>query len=71
MKVMKIDTKNIITPRTTGYAATGGLALSMISGVSKNKSFRKAHKSFAWFTAAATLIHIGLIESYRFKKKKH
>lgn len=61
---------SIITPRTTGYAATVGLGAAILSGVSKNKSLRKAHKPLAYITALLTAAHIGLIEYLRHKYKK-
>lgn len=70
MNIQKIDTSKFITPKTTGYAATAGLGLSIISGVTKNKSFRKAHKPIAYLSALFTAIHIGLIEYYHHKYKK-
>lgn len=70
MKVSPISKNSIITPKTTGYGATAGLGLSIASGISKNKSFRKAHKPLAYFSAVMTLIHIGLIEYYHHKYKK-
>lgn len=66
---MKIN--SIITPKTTGYAATVSLGLATASGISKNKTFRKAHKPLAYVTAALTLLHIGLIEYYHYKFRKN
>lgn len=68
MQVSKVN--SIITPRTTGYAATAGLAFSVWSGLSKNKSIRKTHKPVVYITAALTALHIALIEYYRHKYKK-
>lgn len=70
MKVSPVRQQSILTPKTTGYAATAGLALSVMSGVSRNKSFRKMHTPMAYLTAALTAIHIGLIEYYHHKYKK-
>lgn len=68
---MKASSVNsIITPKTTGYAATTALGLAVWSGVSKNKTFRKQHKPLAYLTAILTAIHIGLIEYYHHKYKK-
>lgn len=64
---MKIN--SIITPKTTGYAATAGLGLSIYSAVSKNKGIRKSHKPIAYITAGLTAIHIGLVEYYHHKYK--
>ena len=69
---MKIQSVNkIITPKSTGYAATVGLGLSVWSGISKNKTLRKKHKPLAYITAGLTAIHIGLIEFYHHKYKKN
>lgn len=70
MQVSPIKQNSILTPKTTGYSATVGLGLSIASGVSKNKNFRKAHKPLAYFSAVMTLIHVGLIEYYHHKYKK-
>ena len=66
---MKIN--GIITPKTTGYAATVSLGLATVSGISKNKTFRKAHKPLAYVTAALTVLHLGLIEYYHHKFKNN
>lgn len=70
MKVNPVNRNSIITPKSTGYAATTALGLAVWSGVSKNKTFRKQHKPLAYITAALTAIHIGLIEYYHHKYKK-
>ena len=67
MKVDKIQ--QYITPKSTGYASTVGLCLTVMSGISKNKTIRKTHKPFAWITAGLTALHIGLIEYYNYKFK--
>ena len=68
---MKISPINqIITPKTTGYSATLALGMATISGISKNRNFRKAHKPFAYLSAALTVIHIALIEYYHHCYKK-
>ena len=70
MKTQPVIMNKIITPKTTGYAATVGLGLSVWSGVSRNRNFRKTHKPLAYITALLTAIHIGLIEYYHHKYKK-
>ncbi len=63
---MKVDSiKSYVTPKTTGYSATAALGIAVLSGVSKNKSFRKTHKPFAYISAFLTAVHIALIESYK------
>ncbi len=70
MKVDSVKKNSIITPKTTGYAATVGLGASVWSGISRNKTFRKQHKPLAYITAFLTAAHIGLIEYYHHKYKK-
>ena len=67
MKIEKIQ--SIITPKTTGYTAAGAFGLAIASGMSKNKTFRKSHKTFGWIGVIATIAHIGLIEYYHYKYK--
>ena len=70
MKINSISQQSIVTPKTTGYSATAGMALTVLSGISKNKSIRKTHKPLAYITAAITALHIGLIEYYHHKFRK-
>ena len=70
MKVDSSRAQSIITPRTTGYAATACLGAAVWSGISKNKTFRHQHKPLAYITVLLTAVHIGLIEYYRHKYKK-
>lgn len=70
MEIRPVIMNKIITPKTTGYATTAGLGLSVWSGISRNKTFRKKHKPLAYTTAVLTALHIGLIEYYNFKYKK-
>lgn len=69
MKVEKIFNNTIVTPKTSGYTAAAGLGLALISGVCKNKTVKKAHKSIAWITALATIFHIAQIEYLHHKFK--
>ena len=71
MKVSSISQNKYISPKTTGYAATGGLVLSMYSGLCKNRTMKKIHKPASYFTAIMTAIHIALVEynSYKYKNK--
>ena len=69
MKVDSVKPNQIITPKTTGYAATVTLGASILSGISKNKTFRKQHKVLAYLSAALITLHIGLIEYYHHKFK--
>ncbi len=68
---MKISPINqTLTPKSTGYSATFALGIATLSGISKNKSFRKMHKPFAYLSAIFTAIHIALIEYYHHSYKK-
>lgn len=68
MKVSSVS--SVITPKTTGYASAVGMGLTLMSGMSQNKIFKKAHKPLAIFSAIAAIIHIGLIEYYNYKFKR-
>ena len=57
----------LINTNSTGYLAAGGLGLTVASGITKNKSFRKAHKGFSMFTGAMVLLHIFLIETNKMR----
>lgn len=65
---MKIE--KIITPKTTGYLSLAGFGGTILSGISKNSSFRKFHKPLAYLSIASTALHIGLIEYSCYKYKK-
>ena len=62
MKISPISNNRYITPKTTGYAAASGIALCVISGMSKNRTLRKTHKLLAGLSVLFTAIHVGLIE---------
>ena len=47
--------------------AAAGIGLTILSGISKNKTFKKTHKPLSIFSALATILHIGLIEYYHYK----
>lgn len=67
---MKVNpVQNYITPKTTGYAATTALGMSVVSA--KVKPLRKTHKAFAYLAAAFTALHIGIIAHYHNKYKKN
>ncbi len=69
---MKVDSINrYINPRTTGYSALAGFALTAATGMGKNKQFKRMHKPLFWISAAATAIHIGQIEYMKHKFKKN
>lgn len=59
-----------INSKATGYMTTGGLALSVISGISKNKSLKKCHKSFAIITSLLIAFHIFSVEYNKKMYKK-
>lgn len=68
---MKVDSvrQNYFTPKTTGYAATTALGMSVVSA--KVKPLRKTHKPFAYASLILTALHIGLIEHNHHKYKKN
>ena len=63
----------IITPKTTGYTAVVCLGNAVVSGIVKNKTYRKTHKASAYIGAAITAVHIAQIEYYhsKFKNKEN
>lgn len=65
MKIEKIQ--SYINPKTTGYGSASGIALTVMSGISKNKTIRKTHQPFACATAFLTILHVSLIEFYNYK----
>ena len=70
---MQVDTiqSQIITPKTTGYASVACLGNAVLSGISKNKAYRKTHKSSAYIGALITAVHIAQIEYHHYKFKKN
>ena len=68
MKIFPLDNR-YVTAKTTGYITTAAIGLSVISGMSKNKSFRKFHKPFAYLSVLLAATHIGLIEYNHYKWK--
>ena len=66
---IKQNSFRIITPKTTGYAATTCMALAIYSGVTKSKTLKKQHKFLGYLSVLLTAVHIGLIEYYHHKYK--
>lgn len=62
--------KPILTPRNTGFLATGAIGLSTIRAFSNSKNIKKNHKLFGCLTTIFTLLHIGTIEYLRYKYKR-
>lgn len=62
--------KPILTPRTTGFLATGAIGLSTIRAFLKSKEIRKSHKWIGYLATAFTLLHIGTVEYLHHKYKK-
>ena len=69
-KINQTHTKYVLTPKNTGYLATGALLITTARAFSKNKSITKSHKIFGYITAALTLLHIGVVEYLHHKYKK-
>lgn len=57
--------RQLINSKNTGYLATSGVALALVSGITKNKSFKKSHKYIALATSALIALHIFCIANYR------
>lgn len=66
MRISSVQT-SIITPKSTGYAATAALGATVLSGVSKNRTLQKAHKPLACVATVLVFLHIGIIEYYHLK----
>lgn len=62
--------KPILTPRITGFLATGAIGVSTIRAFSNSKPIKKNHKLFGYLAVGFTLLHIGTIEYLRYKYKK-
>lgn len=73
MKLLPVSNKNTNTKtrqkpnyvKITGYAAAGLGAASAVAAKSKKLTL---HKYFAYLAGLFTAAHIGILESYRFKK---
>lgn len=63
----KAKKRPIINTQNTGYIATAGIGLSVISGVSKYKTLRKSHKFFAGLTFIAAATHIYIATGWKRK----
>lgn len=61
--------RHIINAKNTGYMATAGIGLTMVSAMVENKFVKKSHKFFAWFSLATLATHIYLV-SKRHKQKQ-
>ena len=70
MKTENITNKPFLTPKNTGYAAAGALALTSIRVASTKKPVVKSHKILGGITAILTLLHIGVVEYLHLKYKK-
>lgn len=53
----------------TGWGAGAGMVLTMASGYTKNKNFKKQHKNLALFTTIMTIAHV-LLTKFKHSKKK-
>lgn len=52
------NNRPVINARNTGYVASVGFGLTMLSGVTKNNFLRKNHKIFAGISLIAMIAHI-------------
>ncbi len=73
-RIQKIDNsqqrKPIITPTSTGIAATAALGITTARAFVKSKPINKTHKVIGILTALLTLFHIGTVGYYHHKYKK-
>jgi len=72
-KVQKIGNyykEPILTPKNTGYLATGALIVTTARAFTKSKSITKSHKLLGFITAGLTLLHVGVVEYLHHKYKK-
>ena len=73
-KVQKVENnqykKPLLTPKNTGYAATGAILLATTRAFSKSKPITKTHKLIGYLAGALTLLHIGVVEYLHHKYKK-
>ncbi len=72
-KIHKIESKKtrpILTPKNTGYAATGALLVTTLRAFNKSNTITKSHKIWGLVTAGLTLLHVGVVEYLRYKYKK-
>jgi hypothetical protein len=72
-KIQKVDNnykKPFLTPKNTGYAAAGALAIATIRGVNTSKPIVKSHRFWGYLATSLTLLHIGLVEYLHHKYKK-
>ena len=72
MEVSPIIANRLVTPKTTGYAATAGIVLAAASGLTGNKTLRRIHKPSSFLSILLIALHIGLIEynNYKWSKKQ-
>ena len=59
--------KKYYTPKNTGYLALGTLGIATISAMSKNKTFKKAHKHFAFLSVISSLAHLETLYHHKIK----
>jgi hypothetical protein len=62
--------KPILTPKNTGYLATGAILVTSIRAFTNTKPITKSHKIFGLISIGLTLLHVGLVEYLHYKYKK-
>ena len=55
-KVLGDIADKIITPKTTGYTAVVCLGNAVVSGIVKNKTYRKTHKASAYIASISSAL---------------
>ena len=64
------STKRPNITKITGLTAGLGIALTMASGLTKNKTLKKQHKNIAVATAIITALHV-LWTKFGYPRQKH
>lgn len=61
--------KPILNAKNTGFAALGGMCLTVASAKTKAKPLRKQHKCIGYITGALTLLHVAIIALHHSSRK--
>ena len=69
-KINQTQNKSFLTPKNTGYAAAGAVALTTVRAFTNKNNITKSHKILGYIAVSLTLLHIGLVEYLHLKYKK-
>ena len=53
--------KPLLTGKNTGYAAMAGMGLTMLTGMTRNKTMRSSHLYMSFLTATAAVVHLAKV----------